>query len=150
VNSAFIEVEPAFSPDGRWLAYQSNESGSFEVYVRPFPGPGGKWQVSTGGGVYPKWSRNGKELFYRTVDSKIMAVTYTASGDSFHANKPQLWSPGQFTERGNGNYNFDPHPDGKRFAVLKTPGTEQVVAVNKVSFIFNFYDEIRRKVPPVK
>ena len=100
VNSAFNEEAPAFSPDGRWLAYQSDESGNFEVYVRPFPGPGGKWQVSTGGGLDPKWSRNGKELFYRTVDSKIMVVTYTASGDSFHADKPQLWSPGQFTERG--------------------------------------------------
>ena len=100
VNSAFNERQPAFSPDGRWLAYQSNESGNYEVYVRPFPGPGGKWQISTGGGVYPKWSRNGKELFYRTPDSKIMVVTYTASGDSFRADKPQLWSPGQFTDRG--------------------------------------------------
>ena len=150
VNSAFIEAVPAFSPDGRWLAYASNESGSFEVYVRPFPGPGGKWQISTGGGLYPNWSRNGKELFYRTEDSKIMAVTYAASGDSFHADKPQLWSPGQFTEGGAGNYNFDLHPDGKRFAVLKAPGTEQAAAVNKVGFIFNFFDELRRKVPPGK
>ena len=102
VNSAFIERQPAFSPDGRWLAYQSNESGNNEVYVRPFPGPGGKWQVSTGGGVLPKWSRNGKELFYRTADSKLMVVTYTASGDSFQADKPQLWSPGQFTDVGAG------------------------------------------------
>jgi Tol biopolymer transport system component len=75
VNSVFTEAEPAFSPDGRWIAYVSNESGSYEVYVRPFPGPGGKWQVSTGAGTYPKWSRNGKDLFYRTVDSKIMVVT---------------------------------------------------------------------------
>jgi Tol biopolymer transport system component len=149
LNSPFVEDYPAFSPDGRWLAYTSNESGSFEVYVRPFPGPGGKWQVSTGGGGFPKWSRNGKELFYRTTDSKIMVVTYTASGDSFHADKPQLWSPGQFTDRGL-NYNFDLHPDGKRFAVLKAPGTEQTAAVNKVSFIFNFFDELRRKLPSGK
>jgi hypothetical protein len=118
------------------------------VYVRPFPGPGGKWPISTGGGVFPEWSRNGKELFYRTPDSKIMVVTYTASGDSFHAGKPQLWSPGQFTDRGLANLNFDMHPDGKRFAVLKTSGTEQTPAVNKVSFIFNFSDELRRKFPP--
>jgi Tol biopolymer transport system component len=148
VNSTFDERGPAFSPDGRWLAYMSDESGSFEVYVRPFPGPGGKWQVSTSGGRYPKWSRNGKELFYRTGDSKIMVVTYAASGDSFRADKPQLWSPGQFTERGLSFYNFDLHPDGKRFAVLKAPGTEQTAAVNKVSFIFNFFDELRRKLPP--
>jgi serine/threonine protein kinase/Tol biopolymer transport system component len=150
VNSAFIEVDPAFSPDGRWIAYVSNESGSFEVYVRPFPGPGGKWQISTGGGGNSKWSRNGRELFYRTVDNKIMVVTYTASGDSFRADKPQLWSPGQFTARGAANSNFDLHPDGKRFAVLKTPGTEQAAEVNKVNFIFNFFDEIRRKFPSNK
>jgi Tol biopolymer transport system component len=148
LNSAFSEVEPAFSPDGHWLAYQSNESGSYEVYVRPFPGPGGKWQISIGDGLYPKWSRNGRELFYRTRESKIMVATYAASGDSFHADKPELWSPGQFTDFGVGTYNFDLHPDGKRFAVLKAPATEQAPAVNKVSFVFNFFDELRRKVPP--
>ncbi|MGA7791752.1 MAG: protein kinase [Candidatus Acidiferrales bacterium] len=146
VNRAFIEGDPTFSPDGRWLAYQSNESGILEVYVQPFPGPGGKWQISNGSGTVPKWSRNGKELFYRTPDNKIMVVTYTASRDSFQAGKPQLWSPGQFTDRG-GPSNFDLHPDGKRFAVLKTPGTEQNAAVNHVSFVFNFFDELRRKVP---
>jgi len=146
VNSPFAEAEPAFSPNGRWLAYHSNESGSDEVYVRPFPGPGGKWQISTGGGVAPRWSPNGRELFYRTVDSKIMEVTYATSGDSFRADKPQLWSPGQFTDRG-ATRNFDLHPDGKRFAVLKAPGTEPTAAVNKVSFIFNFFDELRRRVP---
>jgi serine/threonine-protein kinase len=150
VNSPFEEMNPAFSPDGRWLAYRSNESGNSEVYVRPFPGPGGKWQISTGGGGYPKWSRNGKELFYGTPDFKIMVVSYTAFGDSLHTDKPQLWSPGQFINRGLGNYTFDLHPDGKRFAVLKTPGAEQTAAVNKVSFIFNFFDELRSKVPPGK
>jgi serine/threonine-protein kinase len=148
LNTPSAEAEPAFSPDGRWLAYEGSESGSYEVYVRPFPGPGGKWQISTGGGVLPKWSRNGKELFYRTPDSKIMVVTYTAAGDSFHADKPQLWSPGQFTELGLFTYNFDLHPDGKRIAVLKAPGTGQSAAVNKVSFIFNFFDELRSKFPP--
>jgi serine/threonine-protein kinase len=149
VNSTFDERSPAFSPDGRWLAYMSNESAGYEVYVRPFPGPGGKWQISTGGGVIPKWSRNGKELFFRTADDKIMVATYTAFGDSFHADKPQLWSPGQFTDLGI-NSNFDVHPDGKRFAVLKASGTDQAAAVNKVNFVFNFFDEIGRKVPPGK
>ncbi|HEV3218245.1 MAG TPA: hypothetical protein VGZ48_00630, partial [Candidatus Acidoferrales bacterium] len=106
--------------------------------------------ISSLGGIIPKWSHNGKELFYRAADNKIMVATYSASGDSFHADKPQLWSPGQFTDRGLGFYSFDLHPDGKRFAVLKAPGTEQTTAVNKVSFIFNFFDEIRRKFPPGK
>ncbi len=150
VNSTFTEGDPVFSPDGRWLAYESDESGNYEVYVRPFPGPGGKWQVSSGGGKFPKWSRNGKEFFYRTEDRKIMMVTYTASGDSFHADKPQLWSPGQFTDRGTGFYTFDVHPDGRRFAVLKGAATEQGAAVNHVNFIVNFFDEVRSKVPVSK
>jgi len=78
-----------------------------------------------------------------------MVATYTVSGDSFRAGKPQPWSPGQFTPPGGGIRGFDLHPDGKRFAVLKAPGTEETAAVNnKVSFIFNFFDEIRRKLPP--
>jgi serine/threonine-protein kinase len=150
LNSSSAEAEPIFSPDGRWLAYESSESGSYEVYVRPFPGPGGKWQISTGGGVLPRWSRNGKELFYRTTDSKIMVVTYAGSGDSFRADKPQLWSPGQFTELGLFTFNFDLHPDGKRFAVLKAPGLEQNAAVNKVNIVLNWFEELKQKVPTGK
>lgn len=145
----FNQWESSFSPDGRWLAYASNETGNFEVYVRPFPGPGGKWQVSTGGGRYPKWSRTSKELFYRTVDSKIMIVPYTVSGESFAPGKPELWSPGQFTER-LGSVNFDIHPDGKRFIVLKAPPSKEDSASSKFTFVFNFFDELRRRVPSGK
>jgi serine/threonine-protein kinase len=147
VNTPAIEGYPAFSPDGRWIAYMSTESGLGEIYVRPFPGPGGKWQISTGAGGFPEWSRNGKELFYRTNDSKIMVVSYTSSGDSFHADKPRLWSPGQFTDR-SAYGNFSLHPDGKRFAVLKAGNAETAPpAINKVSFIFNFFDELRHRAP---
>jgi serine/threonine-protein kinase len=147
LSGPFDKAQPSFSPDGRWLAYYSNESGNTEVYVRPFPGPGGKWQVSTGGGFMPKWSRSGKELFYRTLgDSRIIVVSYAASGDSFRAEKPRLWSPGQFTSRGF-FLNFDLHPDGKRVAVTKAPGSENQPVIGKVSFIFNFFEELRRKVP---
>ena len=64
-----------FSPDGRWLSYVSNESGIDEVYVQPFPGPGGKWQLSVGGGVDPRWRRDGHELFYVARDGRLMAVS---------------------------------------------------------------------------
>jgi Tol biopolymer transport system component len=85
LRTPFDEREPAFSPGGRWIAHTSSESGRYEVYVRPFPGPGGKWQISTGGGLLPIWSRNGRELFYETLtpDNRIMVSTYTAKADSF-------------------------------------------------------------------
>ena len=147
LQSPFRTTHPQISPDGKWVAYASNETGRMEIYVRPFPSGEGKWQISTSGGRFPRWSRNGKELFYRTEDSKIMMTTYTTSGDSFRADKPQLWSPGQFTDFLGGISNLDLHPDGKRFAVLRALGTEQATAVNKVDFIFNFFDELRRRVP---
>jgi hypothetical protein len=149
LSTPATEVHPAFSPDGRWIAYMSVESTTTEVYVRPFPGPGGKWQISTGGGLMPEWSRNGKELFYRTTDQKIMVVSYTTSGDSFHADKPRLWSPGQFTNRGT-SLNYALHPDGKRFAVLKAPNATEAAPIKNASFIFNFFDELHRKVPAGK
>ena len=136
-------------PDGRWLAYASNESGRFEAYVRPFPGPGGKWQISTAGGEYPTWSRNGKELFFRTADQKIMVATYTGPGDSFRADKPRLWSEGQLTDRYAFTRNFDLHPDGQRFAVLKAPEGQAEAKLDKVVLIQNFFDELRR-IAPVK
>lgn len=134
-----------------WLIIPPSQA-FFEIYVRPFPGPGGRWQISSGGGMFPRWSRNGKELFYRTrgPDSRIMVVRYSVSGESFQADKPRLWSPGQFTDLGVFP-NFDVHPDGKRLAVLKVPGAEsQNVGQNKVNFVFNFFEELRRKVPSGK
>ena len=71
------EMLPRFSPDGRWIAYRSNESGIPEIYVRPFPaGSGGKWQISSGGALYALWSNNGRELFLETADNRIMVVDY--------------------------------------------------------------------------
>jgi Tol biopolymer transport system component len=147
MNTNYSELDPVFSPDGRWIAYQSNESGASEVYVRPFPGPGGKWQISTGGGSRPEWSKSSKELYYVVAThDKIMAVTYTVSGDTFIANKPEQWSPGQILDRGE----FAPSADGKRIAVLKAPGAVEALPINKVEFIFNFFDEVRSKVSGAK
>jgi serine/threonine-protein kinase len=147
LSGSFILDWPAFSPDGRWLAYHSVESGISEVYVRPFLGAGGKWQISTGGGGYPRWSRNGRDLFYRTPDNRIMVVTYAASGNSFRADRPQLWSPGQLGLRPGGVSNYDLHPDGNRFAVLKAPETEENTAANRVNIVLNWFEELRRLVP---
>ncbi len=146
LNTQFSQSEAAFSPDGGWLAYQSNESGTYEVYVRPFPGPGGKWLVSTGGGLSPVWSRNGRELFYWS-GGQIWVASYAVSGDSFRAEKPRAWSPGRVP--GGAFLGFDLHPDGKRFAVVKA-AEETETRVDKVVFITNFFDELRRIAPPAK
>jgi len=143
VASPFDETGAAFSPDGRWLAYHSNESGRLEVYVRPFTGSGGKTQVSTGGGMYPTWSRNGKELFYQqALDWTLMVATCTTEGDSFRAEKPQL--AGRIPRRGMGMPGFDLHPDGQRFAVLQSAQGPIEVKQNQVVLIPHFFDELRR------
>lgn len=148
-NSRFQEILPAFSPDGRWLAYTSDESGQLEVYVRPFPGPGGKWQVSTGGGVKCIWSPNGKELFYNTLDNtRIIVASYTASGGTFRAGTPQLWSTGQFTSVGQ-TFNNSLHPDGKRFAVLKAVDTG-ASNTPRVNIVLNWFEELKQKAPAGK
>jgi Tol biopolymer transport system component len=138
---------PAVSPDGQWIAYESNDSGSQEVYVRPFPGPGGKWQISNAGGQLPVWSRNGRELFFQNLDNRIMVEDYTATRDSFMPDKPRLWSDQQLHPV-SGALNYDLALDGKRFAIfpeLKAPVEEK--GDLHVAFFLNFFDELRRRVP---
>jgi serine/threonine-protein kinase len=147
LNGPAAELEPVFSPDGRWLAYASNESGQFEVYVRPFPGPGGKWQISTGGGSFPTWSHAKQELFYATLDQRIMVAPYTVEGGSFRSDRPRLWADRRHSLRGPiANRSFDLHPDGKRFALAAVPESDTAQA-DKVVLIFNFFEELRRAVP---
>ena len=99
LRTPFNELEPEFSPDGRWIAYRSNESGRTEVYVRPFPGPGGKWQISTEGGVAPIWSRSRSEIFYGGLDNRLMVASYTVVDDVFRSDKPRVWSERRFLLR---------------------------------------------------
>jgi Tol biopolymer transport system component len=81
LKTRFDERDAQFSPDGRWVAYQSNESGSFEIYVQPFPGPGGKFRISTNGGTQVRWNKNGREIFYLSRDSNMMATPVQLSTD---------------------------------------------------------------------
>lgn len=130
------ERHPSFSPDGRWLAYISNESGAYQVYVRAFPDKGVKVQISNSGGTYPVWARNGRELFFRTTD-QIMVADYTVKGDSFVASKPRLWSEKRLADYGAVGYGtYDLAPDGKRIAALmQAAGSERRrPAENHVSF----------------
>jgi serine/threonine-protein kinase len=143
------EQEPMFSPDGRWIAYLSDESGRPEVFVRPFPGPGGKWQISTAGGVETAWSPTRRELLYRAPDNRIMVASYTVEGDSFKADKPRLWSEQAILPRVRGSRSFDLHPDGERIAAA-IPSSQPEEKLDHVTFIFNFFDELRRIAPPSK
>jgi Tol biopolymer transport system component len=88
LQTAFEERRGMFSPDGRWVAYQSNALGSDEVYVRPFPGPGGQWQVSTAGGINPRWAPDGKELYYLVPDGTLMAASVTVNGPTIELGRP--------------------------------------------------------------
>jgi len=88
VSTPFEERGGQFSPDGRWVAYQSNESGRFEIYVQPFPAPGDKWQVSIAGGTDPRWRPDGKELFFLAPDAKLMAAPVRASNSTFETGSP--------------------------------------------------------------
>lgn len=111
LQSAFNEQRPALSPDGRWIAYQSDESGRYEIYVRPFPGPGGKWQISTHDGAGPFWSPKGRELyFYYRVDQRIMAATVETGSSFKHATPRSL-----FNYRAPVVTTFSISPDGQRF-----------------------------------
>ena len=104
-----------FSPDGKWLAYTSNESGIAEVYVRPFPGPGGTWKVSVAGGFLPQWRGDGKEMFYLSPDSKLMAVPIVLA-PAFQAGTPAaLFSLQSSTSL------FEASRDGKRFLINTVP-----------------------------
>ena len=145
------EFEPAFSPDGRWMAYTSNESGSYEIYVRPFGvGIGGKWLISVGGGSHAIWSRNGRELFYETPDNRIMVTTYSAKGESFVHNRPRLWSATRIIDPPSGPivWSLDLAPDGKRFAVFRKPEkTDERQGSVHVTFLENFFDYLKVRVP---
>src|ERR1700739_4935134 len=118
LQTQFNEVAGRFSPDGRWVAYTSNESGRYEVYCAPFPGPGGKWQISTAGGVWPRWRSDGNEIFYLAPGRGLMAAAVNGKGSSFEvgAVKPlfQMHLVGQ-------RHEYDVSADGQRFLINTAP-----------------------------
>jgi len=145
-----VDAVPMFSPDGHWIAYVSNEPGQLEIFVRPFPGPGGVWQISVGGGGYPSWSRDGKQLFYRSqgAGNRIMVVDYTAKGDTFTPSRPRVWSETPTRAAGgNAFVPIDLAPDGKHFAIFPMPQAEDKEGSVHMTFLFNFFDELRRRTP---
>jgi Tol biopolymer transport system component len=147
LQTTFNESVPRFSPDGHWLAYISNESGRFEVYVQPYPGPGGKLQISTEGGTEPVWNRNGRELFYRSGD-KMMAVDISTK-PNFAAGKARMLFEGRYERTPATSPNYDVSPDGQRFLMLK-PSQQEAPAPTQINVVLNWFEELKRRVPADK
>jgi Tol biopolymer transport system component/predicted Ser/Thr protein kinase len=145
LRTSFNEWLPRFSPDGRWLSYSSDESGRNEIYVQPYPGPGGKWQISTEGGTEPVWNPNGRELFYRSGSNKMMAVEI-ATQPSFAAGKPRMLFEGSYEPMPRGAANYDVSPDGQRFLMLKPVGSAEA-APTQIVVVQNWFEELKQKVP---
>ena len=147
LRTRFNETAPRFSPDGRLLAHISDESGRFEIYVQPYPVPGGKWQISTEGGMEPIWNRNGRELFYRNGD-KMMAVDI-GTQPSFAAGKPRMLFEGRYVPPPVPIVNYDVSPDGQRFLMLK-PNESAEAAPTQINVVLNWFEELKQKVPTGK
>jgi Tol biopolymer transport system component len=129
LQTPFNELGGQFSPDGRWIAYTSNESGKYEVYVQPYPGPGGKWQISTAGGGIPRWRRDGTEIFYIAPDYKLMAAGINGKGSSIEvgAVKPLFQ-----THMVGNRHEYDVSADGQRFLVNSAPEQEASAPITVV------------------
>jgi Tol biopolymer transport system component len=138
-------INAVFSPDGRWIAYQSNETGTIEVFVRPFPRGEGYWQISASGGRNPTWSRATKELFYLAADQRLMEVSYTTDGAAFRASAPQRWSDVTIESRP-GQRSFDLHPDGRRFVASPLRSTAEHVTTMVI--VSNVFEDVRRRTTP--
>ena len=143
LRSSFNLSSARFSPDGHWVTYASDESGQWEIYVQPFPGPGGKWMISSGGGQYPRWTPNGREIFYRRGD-KVMAVPVETQ-PAFKAGTPRMWFPGEGYV-GLGNY--DIAADGEHLLMLKQEDTS--TSPKELNVILNWSEELKRRAPAEK
>ena len=138
--TTFDELNPKLSPDGRWLAYVSNESGRDEVYVRPFPGPGGRWQVSMAGGTEPLWAHNGRELFYRSADDQLVRAEVTAGSGFVVGVRTPLFALQSYKDDRNHTL-YDISPDDKRFLMIKSGGGSRQVIV-----VLNWFGEVAQRM----
>jgi Tol biopolymer transport system component len=140
VQGPAYEGGPQFSPDGRWLAYASNESGVLQVYLRAFPGPEGRWPVSTEGGSQPRWSRNGKELFYRN-GNKLMVVEVSTTPQPV-LSTPRLLFEQHYARSAITMPDYDVSPDGQRFLMLKPEA-----GYGRLNVVLNWQEELKQRVP---
>ena len=147
-SAKFDERAPTLSPDGRWIAYQSDETGKSEIYVRPFPAAdGGRWQVSTAGGDEPLWSRGGSEIFFRASSGEMMTVPVTTA-PAFSAGGPRPLFQAKSYARSLSYRAYDVSPDDRRFAMLRPISDSTTTPTNQVVFVDNWFEELKAKVTP--
>jgi Tol biopolymer transport system component len=142
LKTPFNEREGKISPDGRWIAYASDESGRDEVYVQALGGAGGKWQISAEGGFAPLWARSGSELFYRNGD-KVLGVSYVGKPE-FSPSPPRMLFEGRFDIHPRHEGIYDVSPDGKRFLMVKSAGAES--GLSKLNVVVNWFEELKAHV----
>ena len=144
MNTPGFEGGGQFSPDGRWIAYASDESGQIQVYVRPFPGPDRKWQVSTQGGTSPRWNGNGRELFYRN-GNKMMVVDVSTSPELALSQPRVLFEQRYAFGPTTTIANYDVSPDGQRFVMVKDESGS-----GRLNVVLNWFEELKARVPLTK
>jgi eukaryotic-like serine/threonine-protein kinase len=156
LKGKYSEYQPQISPNGKWMVYTSEESGQAEVYVRPFPNvDGGRWQVSTGGGNSPLWSRDGRELFYHSGDAAIAVAVKMEPAFSLETPKILFRASYVFVSSSNQFlsspffYPWDISPDGKRFLMIKPPGVAASAeeGPRKINIVLNWFEELKQRVP---
>jgi serine/threonine-protein kinase len=149
VQTPFNERNGEVSPDGRWLAYDADDLGRFEVYVRPFPEvTRGLWQVSTNGGTRPLWARNGQELFYLTATGALMRVG-VARGPTWAATAPTRLFEGRYGAAAfHSGRTYDVSPDGRRFLMVKAAAGDPNATPASIVVVLNWFEELKQRVPP--
>lgn len=149
LHTPFGELHGQISPDGKWLAYESNETGRTEVYVQPFPQGTSKWQVSTNGGTFSRWRRDGRELFYMSQNSrgKMMAVDVKSSGSAFEAGAPkELFDSGFVGAAHSGGpyHTYAVSPDGQRFLIPRSASNDQQTTAAPIVVVLNWLEGLKK------
>ena len=146
LQAPFSEINAEISPDGHWLAYQSDESNQNEIYVRPFPKVGdGRWQISTGGGMMPLWARSGRELFFRNGSTFLSVAVQTTP--TFSAGNPTKVFEGRYSVASTGR-NYDVSLDGQRFLMIKDGASPDDKATPaSMVVVEHWFEELKAKVP---
>ena len=154
LQTEYSEAQPEISPDGRWIAYTSNETTGAplktEVYVRPFPEVNkGKWQVSTGGGNCPLWSPDGRELFYLSEDNNAMSVAVETKPTLRFGAPKVLFKNTNLGLTVTSGHPWDIHPDGKRFLMMEPPpaASSEEKPKPKIIVVTNWFEELKQRVP---